>query len=234
MASRPIVSIVIPVYNEEHNINALIESVEKTLSDYSYELIFVDDFSTDNTREVIEKHPNPHKILIAFECNKGQSSALAAGIKSARGHYIATMDGDLQNDPSDLPKMLTLIQNERWDMVIGYRQNRQDSILKTIPSKIANYMIMKTTQLSIRDSGCGLKIMTSKTAKEIPLYDELHRFMALNAHFNGARIKEVPVIHHPRLNGVSKYGLERTFKVLKDFCMIIYAHKRSVPKRVHT
>jgi glycosyltransferase involved in cell wall biosynthesis len=105
MASSPIVSIVIPVYNEEHNINALIESVEKTLSDYSYELIFVDDFSTDNTREVIEKHPNPHKILIAFECNKGQSSALAAGIKSARGHYIATMDGDLQNDPSDLPKM---------------------------------------------------------------------------------------------------------------------------------
>ena len=130
--------------------------------------------------------------------------------------------------------MLYLIQNEGWDMVIGYRKNRQDPVLKTIPSKIANFMIRTTTQLSVRDSGCALKVMTSKTAKEIPLHGELHRFMALNAHINGARIKEVPIIHHPRLYGVSKYGLERTFKVLKDLSVIIFNHKVSPPKRVRT
>lgn len=234
MTVPPLLSIVIPVFNEEHNIDLLIESIEKQLSNYSYELIFVDDFSTDGTRKVIETHSNPHRVLIAFECNKGQSSALAAGIKYASGQYIATMDGDLQNDPSDIPKMLYLIQNEGWDMVIGYRKNRQDPVLKTIPSKIANFMIRTTTQLSVRDSGCALKVMTSKTAKEIPLHGELHRFMALNAHINGARIKEVPIIHHPRLYGVSKYGLERTFKVLKDLSVIIFNHKVSPPKRVRT
>ena len=234
MAVPPLLSIVIPVFNEEHNINLLIASIENQLSAYTYELILVDDFSTDGTRKVIESHENPHSILIAFEQNKGQSSALSAGIKYARGQYIATMDGDLQNDPSDIPKMLQLIQNENWDMVIGYRQNRQDPILKTVPSKIANFMIRKTTQLNIRDSGCALKVMTSNTAKEIPLHGELHRFMALNAHINGARIKEVPIIHHPRIYGVSKYGLERTFKVLKDLSVIIFNHKVSPPKRVRT
>jgi glycosyltransferase involved in cell wall biosynthesis len=234
MTVPPLLSIVIPVFNEEHNIDLLIESIEKELSNYSYELIFIDDFSTDGTRKVIETYPNPHRVLIAFESNKGQSSALAAGIKYACGQYIATMDGDLQNDPSDIPKMLHLIQSEGWDMVIGYRKNRQDPVLKTIPSKIANFMIRTTTQLSVRDSGCALKVMTSKTAKEIPLHGELHRFMALNAHINGARIKEVPIIHHPRLYGVSKYGLERTFKVLKDLSVIIFNHKVSPPKRVRT
>jgi glycosyltransferase involved in cell wall biosynthesis len=234
MTVPPLLSIVIPVFNEEHNIDLLIESIEKELSNYSYELIFIDDFSTDGTRKVIETYPNPHRVLIAFESNKGQSSALAAGIKYACGQYIATMDGDLQNDPSDIPKMLHLIQSEGWDMVIGYRKNRQDPVLKTVPSKIANFMIRTTTQLSVRDSGCALKVMTSKTAKEIPLHGELHRFMALNAHINGARIKEVPIIHHPRLYGVSKYGLERTFKVLKDLSVIIFNHKVSPPKRVRT
>ena len=234
MQSLPLLSIVIPVFNEEDNIKLLIASIEKELSAYSYELIFIDDFSTDASCEIIKSDTNPHTSLIAFEYHKGQSSALAAGIKKARGQYIATMDGDLQNDPSDLPKMLELIQNEGWDMVIGFRQNRQDPFLKTMPSKIANFIIRLTTQLQIRDSGCALKVMTSKTAKELPLYGELHRFMALNAHINGARIKEVPVIHHPRVYGVSKYGLERTFKVLKDLSRIIIDHKTSRSRSVKT
>ena len=234
MQSLPLLSIVIPVFNEEDNIKLLIASIEKELSEYSYELIFIDDFSTDASCEIIKSDTNPHTSLIAFEYHKGQSSALAAGIKKARGQYIATMDGDLQNDPSDLPKMLDLIQNEGWDMVIGFRQNRQDPFLKTMPSKIANFIIRLTTQLQIRDSGCALKVMTSKTAKELPLYGELHRFMALNAHINGARIKEVPVIHHPRVYGVSKYGLERTFKVLKDLSRIIIDHKTSRSRSVKT
>ena len=234
MQSLPLLSIVIPVFNEEDNIKLLIASIEKELSAYSYELIFIDDFSTDASCEIIKSDTNPHTSLIAFEYHKGQSSALAAGIKKARGQYIATMDGDLQNDPSDLPKMLELIQNEGWDMVIGFRQNRQDPFLKTMPSKIANFIIRLTTQLQIRDSGCALKVMTSKTAKELPLYGELHRFMALNAHINGARIKEVPVIHHPRVYGVSKYGLERTFKVVKDLSRIIIDHKTSRSRNVKT
>ena len=138
MQSPPLLSIVIPVFNEEDNIKPLIFSIQKELSAHNYELIFIDDFSSDRTSEIIKSHINSNTSLFAFEHHKGQSSALAEGIKNARGRYIATMDGDLQNDPSDLPKMLDLIQNEGWDMVIGFRQNRQDPYFKTIPSKIAN------------------------------------------------------------------------------------------------
>lgn len=234
MQSRPLFSIVIPVFNEEDNIKFLIASIENALVAYRYELIFVDDFSSDASCEMIKSNANPYTTLIAFEHHRGQSSALASGIKRARGHYIVTMDGDLQNDPSDIPKMLVIIQNEDLDMVIGFRQNRQDPFLKTTPSKIANFVIRMTTQLQIRDSGCALKVMTSKIAKELPLYGELHRFMALNAHLRGARIKEVPVIHHPRIHGASKYGLERTYKVLKDLSQILITHKKAYSKRVRT
>ena len=234
MQSRPLFSIVIPVFNEEDNIKFLIASIENALVAYRYELIFVDDFSSDASCEMIKSNANPYTTLIAFEHHRGQSSALASGIKRARGHYIVTMDGDLQNDPSDIPKMLGIIQNEDLDMVIGFRQNRQDPFLKTTPSKIANFVIRMTTQLQIRDSGCALKVMTSKIAKELPLYGELHRFMALNAYLRGARIKEVPVIHHPRIHGASKYGLERTYKVLKDLSQILITHKKAYSKRVRT
>ena len=234
MQSLPLFSIVIPVFNEEDNIKFLIASIENALVAYRYELIFVDDFSSDASCEMIKSNANPYTTLIAFEHHRGQSSALASGIKRARGHYIVTMDGDLQNDPSDIPKMLGIIQNEDLDMVIGFRQNRQDPFLKTTPSKIANFVIRMTTQLQIRDSGCALKVMTSKIAKELPLYGELHRFMALNAHLRGARIKEVPVIHHPRIHGASKYGLERTYKVLKDLSQILITHKKAYSKRVRT
>jgi len=218
-------SIVIPVFNEEGSITRLVISIANALKDYSYELIFVDDCSTDLTVSIINSLEDSRINLIAFDQNNGQSSALAAGIKFATGTYVVTLDGDFQNDPSDIPKMIRLISKEDLDMVIGFRQNRQDPLLKTIPSKIANFIIRITTQLQISDSGCALKVMTSKTAKNIPLHGELHRFMALNAHINGARIKEIPIIHHPRTQGVSKYGLGRTFKVLKDLSVILIKHK---------
>ena len=218
-------SIVIPVFNEEGSIIPLVTSIHKALNDKSYELIFIDDCSTDSTLLTINSLQDSRINLIEFDSNNGQSSALAAGIKLARGTYIVTMDGDFQNDPSDIPKMIQLISNENLDMVIGIRHNRQDPLLKTVPSKIANFIIRATTQLKITDSGCALKVMTSKTAKNIPLYGELHRFMALNAHINGARIKEIPIIHHPRTKGISKYGLGRTYKVIKDLIMIIIKHK---------
>lgn len=218
-------SIVIPVFNEEGSIIPLVTSIHNALNGKSYELIFIDDCSTDSTLLTINSLQDPRINLIEFDSNNGQSSALAAGIKLARGTYIVTMDGDFQNDPSDIPKMIQLISNENLDMVIGIRHNRQDPLLKTVPSKIANFIIRATTQLKITDCGCALKVMTSKTAKNIPLYGELHRFMALNAHINGARIKEIPIIHHPRTKGISKYGLGRTFKVINDLIIIIIKHK---------
>lgn len=225
MKSHIQLSIVIPVFNEEGSIIPLVTSIHNALNGKSYELIFIDDCSTDSTLLTINSLQDSRINLIEFDSNNGQSSALAAGIKLARGNYIVTMDGDFQNDPSDIPKMIQLISNENLDMVIGVRHNRQDPLLKTVPSKIANFIIRATTQLKITDSGCALKVMTSKTAKNIPLYGEMHRFMALNAHINGALIKEIPIIHHPRTKGISKYGLGRTCKVINDLIIIIIKHK---------
>lgn len=227
MKIRPELSIVIPVFNEEGSIRALVNSIKKTLHFYSYEIIFIDDGSSDSTLVNIKSIECSCISLIVFDSNKGQSSALAAGINLARGTYIITMDGDFQNDPSDIPKMVRMISNKNLDMVIGIRENRQDPLIKTLPSKIANFLIRATTQLKITDSGCALKVMTSKVAKIIPLHGDLHRFMALNAHFKGALINEIPIIHHPRKYGVSKYGLGRIFIVIKDLLIIIINHKFS-------
>lgn len=218
-------SIIIPVYNEEENIPLVIQAIDKSLVNFNYEIIFIDDFSTDTSRDVIKTENNPSVILIELKRNYGQSSALAAGIKRAKGDYIITMDGDMQNDPSDIPMMLRKAISEDWDLVTGIRQKRKDNFIRTIPSKIANFIIRKATNFHITDAGCALKVMTTETAKNIPLYGELHRFIALNAHIDGARITEVPVKHHPRKFGVSKYGLGRTFKVVNDLLLILFQRK---------
>ncbi|WP_224483625.1 glycosyltransferase family 2 protein [Robertkochia aurantiaca] len=218
-------SIVIPVYNEEESVTPLTEKIEESLKDYRYQLIYIDDFSTDNTRQVIKEmnHPNVH--LIELKKNYGQSLALAAGIDYAEGDFIITMDGDLQNDPADIPKMVDIAAKGDWDVVTGVRKNRKDSYLKTIPSKIANFIIRKATKLNLKDQGCALKVFSSETAKELNLYGEMHRFINLLAFLNGARIKEVDVNHHHRQFGHSKYGLGRTFKVLNDLLLIIFQRK---------
>lgn len=218
-------SIVIPVYNEEGNIGLLTESIENGLKGYKYEIIYIDDYSSDKTRQEIRTLNNSNVVLIELKRNYGQSSALAAGIEYAKGNYVVTMDGDMQNDPSDIPKMLELAVSEDWDLVTGIRSKRKDNLIKTFPSKIANFIIRKATKLHITDAGCALKVMTAETAKAIPLYGELHRFIALNAHIDGARIAEVPVKHHERKFGVSKYGLGRTFKVINDLLLILFQRK---------
>ncbi len=225
MKTPELLSIVIPVYNEEGNIQSLTQTIEESLTSYTYEIIYVDDCSTDKTRQEIKAMKNPNVVLIELKRNYGQSPALAAGIEFARGNYIVTMDGDGQNDPSDIPMMLSLAMEEDWDLVTGIRQKRKDSFVRTLPSKIANYIIRKATKLDIKDAGCALKVMTAETAKGIPLYGELHRFIALNAFMDGARIAEVPVKHHPRRYGVSKYGLGRTFKVVNDLLLILFQRK---------
>jgi len=163
--------------------------------------------------------------LIELKKNYGQSLALAAGIDYAEGEYIITMDGDLQNDPSDIPQMLEYAINEEYDLVTGIRQKRKDSLVKKIPSKIANFLVRRVTKLDIKDNGCALKVFTKDIAKSLNLYGEQHRFITLLAHLEGAQIKQVPVKHHARHSGVSKYGLERVFKVIADMMLLLFVRK---------
>ena len=223
MAITPsLLSIVIPVYNEEENVILLIDQIEAALTSYPFEIILIDDFSSDKTVKTIKDANRSSTHLIELKRNYGQSLALAAGIDYASGDYIVTMDGDLQNDPTDIPMMLQIMEENDCDLVTGIRAKRKDSFLKKIPSKIANFIIRKTTKLDIKDQGCALKVFKAETAKELNLYGEMHRFISLLAYLNGARVHEVPVKHHPRRFGKSKYGLGRTFKVVNDILLILF------------
>ncbi|MBT8180398.1 MAG: glycosyltransferase family 2 protein [Eudoraea sp.] len=220
-----LISIVIPLYNEEENVVLLTNKIHESLKGYLYQIIYVDDFSTDNTRKVVKDMKDPNVHLIALKKNYGQSLALAAGIDYAKGEYIITMDGDLQNDPQDIPKMMEHVVSGEYDVVTGIRQKRKDSLVKKIPSKIANFMVRRVTKLDIKDNGCALKVFTRDIAKDLNLYGEMHRFITLLAHLEGAQIKQVPVKHHARNAGVSKYGLERVFKVVADMMLLLFIRK---------
>ena len=176
-----LLSIVIPVYNEEENIQLLTDQIHESLVGYHYEIIYIDDFSTDSTRKVIKNMNDENVVSIELKKNYGQSLAMAAGIDYAKGEYIITMDGDLQNDPSDIPHMLEIAIKEDFDVVTGIRQKRKDSLVKKIPSKIANFLIRKATKLDLQDNGCALKVFNKETAKELNLYGEMHRFITLLA-----------------------------------------------------
>ncbi len=225
IVTSDLLSIIVPVYNEEENVGLLTQKIHESLEGYHYELIYIDDFSTDQTKKVIRDMKDPKVVLVELKKNYGQSLALAAGIDTAKGEYIITMDGDLQNDPSDIPSMLDIAVNEEYDVVTGIRQKRQDSIFKTFPSKIANFLIRRTVKLDIKDNGCALKVFTKETAKNLNLYGEMHRFIALLAYLDGAQIKQVPVKHHARNAGKSKYGLERIFKVIADLALLLFLRK---------
>lgn len=219
-------SVVVCVYNEEQNIKPLIESIEKSLKKIDYEIIYVDDGSTDTTVSEILKYLNSRITLVQLRKNYGQSSALAAGIQHAGGEYIVLLDGDLQNDPSDICHMLDLAEKEDWDLVTGYRRNRQDGmILRKIPSLIANLIIRRTTNVRIRDYGCTLKLFKSDLAKDLGLYGELHRFIPVLASLEGGKITQVEVKHHSRRFGKSKYGMGRTFKVVADLLLMLFFKK---------
>lgn len=220
-----LLSIVVPLYNEEDNVVLLTEKINESLVGYSYEIIYIDDFSTDKTRKVVKEMTDERVHLIALKKNYGQSLALAAGIDHASGEFIITMDGDLQNDPSDIPEMLKYAVNGEYDVVTGIRQKRKDSLVKKIPSKIANFLVRRVTKLDIKDNGCALKVFTKDIAKDLNLYGEMHRFITLLAHLEGAQIKQVPVKHHARHAGVSKYGLERVFKVVADMMLLLFIRK---------
>ncbi|SIN97825.1 Glycosyltransferase involved in cell wall bisynthesis [Algoriphagus halophilus] len=224
--SKPLLSVVITIYNEEENIKPLLEATYSALSEIDYEVILIEDGSTDKTVAEVKKYANDRTKLIIFNRNYGQTTALAAGIDMATGEYISTMDGDLQNDPTDIPIMLQKAIDEDWDVVAGRRANRKDGfVLRKIPSKIANWVIRNTTKVYLNDYGCTLRVYKAEIAQGMGLYGELHRFIPVLAKQQGARMTEMDVKHHPRIHGESKYGLSRTFKVMADLILMLFFQK---------
>jgi glycosyltransferase involved in cell wall biosynthesis len=226
-------SIVVPLYNEEESVENLLKRILEAGKefDFSYEIIFVDDGSTDRTWQKIEqlKSSTPHLKGIKFRCNYGQTSAMVAGFDHASGEIIVTMDGDLQNDPSDIPILLEKIE-EGYDIVSGWRKDRKDHFSRVIPSKIANSIISLTTGVRLHDYGCSLKAYRAECIRSIKAYGEMHRFFPALASMTGARVTEIPVSHHPRKYGVSKYGFNRIFSVFSDiFTMNLIIRFSSMP-----
>ncbi|MDX1956271.1 MAG: glycosyltransferase family 2 protein [Chitinophagaceae bacterium] len=219
-------SVVITVMNEEENIAPLQEAIRNALGGMDYEVVYVDDGSSDKTREEIKKHADDRTVLVELRKNYGQSTAMTAGIDHSTGKYVALLDGDLQNDPTDIPGMLDLLKKEDWDVVAGNRKNRKDGMfLRKIPSKIANALIRRMTNVYIKDYGCTLKIFKREIAEDLGLYGELHRFIPVLAKLQGARITQVDVKHHSRQFGKSKYGINRTFKVMSDLILMVFFRK---------
>ncbi|MCH2083832.1 MAG: glycosyltransferase family 2 protein [Saprospiraceae bacterium] len=230
---RPKISVVVTVYNEEENIQPLIDQISDALGNFEYEIVYVDDGSTDNTLATLKSIKHDRLKVVEFRKNYGQSLALMAGIDHATGEFIATMDGDLQNDPSDIPSMLKRAEEGNYDMVAGNRANRKDGmVLRKLPSAIANYIIRRSSGVHLKDYGCALKVFRAELAKELGLYGELHRFIPVLAHLEGAKITQVDVKHHARKFGTSKYGLNRTFKVVSDLLLMLF-FKKYMQKPMH-
>jgi glycosyltransferase involved in cell wall biosynthesis len=230
MSSLPAhrVSVVVPMYNEIDNAVPLIDAVQAALADYAWpwELLVVDDGSRDGTGQALEQHAlrvGPHIRVVQLLRNFKQTAAMQAGIDAARGDVIVTMDGDLQNDPKDIPKLVARLLTEPLDMVAGWRHERQDGFaLRRLPSLLANRLIRRVTGLRFHDLGCSLKAFRAPVLKQIRLYGEMHRFIPawLATVTSPARMAEEPVAHHARLRGESKYGISRTFRVLVDLLAV--------------
>ena len=229
-------SVVVPIYNEVESLPKVIDAIASSLttSNINYEIICVDDGSRDGSAELLKQQAKTRTDLIAvlFRRNYGQTAAMAAGFKYAKSRVVVTMDGDLQNDPADIPKLLEKL-NEGYDLVSGWRQNRNDATLsRVLPSKIANWVIGKVTGVKLHDYGCSLKAYSAEIVADMNLYGELHRFLPALAFIEGARIAEIPVLHHARASGRSKYGLGRTFRVLMDLLTVLFL-KKFVTRPMH-
>ena len=219
-----LVSIVVPLYNEQDNVDALanelVEVAER--AKLRAEFVLVDDGSADDTVERVKviAASDPRFKLVELRRNFGQTAAMQAGFDHSSGDIVVTMDGDLQNDPAEIPKMIEKLK-EGYDLVAGWRKDRQDAFVsRKLPSMLANRLISKTTAVKLHDYGCTLKVMTKDVAKNINLYGEMHRFIPALAAELGAKIAEVPVNHRARIHGTSKYGISRTFRVLLDLLTV--------------
>jgi glycosyltransferase involved in cell wall biosynthesis len=224
----PDVSIVVPLYNEVDNVEELHRQLTAALDPLgrTFELVLVDDGSTDGTRErlLALEATDPRVRPVLLRRNFGQTAAFSAGFDRSRGDVVVTSDGDLQNDPADMPALLARLEEDDLDMVCGWRRERKDPLSKRIPSFFANRIISWATGVRLHDYGCSLKAMRGEVARGIRLYGEMHRFIPAVASWMGVRLAEVPVNHRPRTHGRSKYGLGRTVRVLLDLFTVRFLH----------
>jgi len=216
----PRISVVIPVYNEEGNVAELHRQLADAVT-ATAEFIFVDDGSRDGTYARLHEiaQSDARVRIIRFRRNYGQTAALSAGIDNARGEIIIPMDGDLQNDPADIRRLLEKL-DEGYDVVSGWRVDRQDPLLRRLPSQLANRLISRLSGVRLHDYGCSLKAYRRGALEDVRLYGEMHRFVPIYASWSGARVAEIPVTHHPRTRGRSNYGMERTIKVVLDLIVV--------------
>jgi glycosyltransferase involved in cell wall biosynthesis len=231
------VSFVVPIFNEKENIEPLCQAISAAMepTSYPFEMILVNDGSRDGTWDEISRVSEGFKNLVGIDLNTnyGQSSALSAGIDQAKGELIVLMDGDMQNDPADVPMMLETLKEKDCDVVSGERVHRKDAaISRRVPSRIANFFIRLITGVKLKDYGCALRVFRSDVARNLGLYGELHRFIPVLAVLQGASIEQVPVLHHRRKFGKSKYGMGRTFRVVSDLLLIVF-FKRYQNRPIH-
>lgn len=230
--SSPEVSVVIPVYNERENIPQLQREIEAALAGRAFEIIFVDDGSTDGTAEAIT--PAPHVRLLRFEHNSGQSAAMLAGIHAARAPAIVTLDGDLQNDPADIPRLLAELDRGA-DLVCGWRRQRRDTWLRRVSSRVANAVRSRFVGDGVQDTGCSLKAMRAECRRALVPFHGVHRFIPALVKHAGFRVKEIPVHHRPRRHGQSKYGLSnRALRATLDMLGVRWLQSRAIRPELAT
>ncbi len=236
-SSRPSLSVVVPLYNEEGSLPHLLEQLLAALKPLgrSFEIVLVDDGSRDGSAALLQDMAarTPELVAVLLRRNYGQTAAMAAGFDASRGEILVTLDGDLQNDPADIPLLLNQLEQNQLDLVSGWRHQRKDNtISRLLPSLLANWLIARVTGVKLHDYGCSLKAYRREVVADMNLYGELHRFLPALAFIEGARIGEVQVNHHPRRYGKSKYGIDRTFRVLMDL-LTVWFMKRFLTRPMH-
>lgn len=222
-----LVSVILPVFNEAENLQKLLPLLVASLEtiNCAYEIVVVDDGSQDNTSDVLRALDRDELRVVRLRRNAGQTAALMAGIRHARGEILVTMDGDCQNDPADIPALLHKL-DEGFDVVSGWRTHRKDApITRNLPSRVANRLISAASGIYLHDYGCSLKAYRRSVLEGVRLYGEMHRFIPIYAYWNGARVTEIPVRHYPRAHGASHYGLKRIPKVILDLLVVIFLHR---------
>ncbi|HLZ44172.1 MAG TPA: glycosyltransferase family 2 protein [Gemmatimonadales bacterium] len=228
-------SLVVPAYNERDNLAPLLAEIRAALPGRSYEVIVVDDGSTDGSSETLRalRQQYPQLRIIEFERNAGQTAAFAAGFRAARGPIVVTLDADLQNDPADIPKLVDTLQRNGATAVVGYRANRRDTPWKRLQSRIANGVRNRLNGEVIRDTGCSLKAFRTDAVRSLPLFSGMHRFLPTLIKMQGGTVTEVPVGHRPRKHGVTKYGMwNRVFRSLVDAFAVRWMQRRALHYRV--
>lgn len=226
------ISIIVPVFNEQATIQQLVTNIIDAMCGYTFELLIIDDASTDTIRETIQQIENKNVTLVSFQKNYGQSAAIMAGIENSSGEVIILIDGDLQNDPYDIPKLFQKLSENKVDLVQGVRQSRKDNWSKVIPSRVANLAIRLLFQVPIHDIGCSIKAFNRTVAKDLIYFNGFHRFIPLVVHLKGYKLEEMNVNHRNRIAGYSKYGIERIFIVIKHLIYLrFFPEKIQEPKK---